>query len=99
MTKEAKNEGDIVKVITYGTAIGFGFMLASLEALKRGETGFTFQVSFWTVLAFALGPVIVLPFWKIIFNPATGLRQKILRGWAEMMLLLLGIGAFLYPLR
>src|SRR5229473_155349 len=96
MTNEAKNEGDILKVISYGTAIGFGFMLASLEALRRGSTGFTFQVSFWTLLAFALGPVIVLPFWKIIFNRSGGPRQRFLRGWAEMMLSLLGVGAFLY---
>src|SRR5581483_6004134 len=41
----------------------------------------------------------VVIFWRIMLSRAGGARQKSLRFWAELLLLLLGMAAFLYPLR
>jgi len=99
MQNEAKNERDVMRIMISGTAVAFGFLAASLQALRPNPAGFTFQVSLLTFLAFAVGVGIVFVFWKIILNRSGGARQKSLRFWAELLLLFLGMGAFLYPLR
>lgn len=99
MQTETKNERDVLRIIIWGTAVAFGFLAASLQALRSNPAGFTFQVSVLTFFAFAVGVGIVLGFWKIILNRSGGARQKSRRFWAELLLLLFGMAAFLYPLR
>lgn len=99
MNSEEKNERDIRWVIIVGTAIGFAFMAASLEALRSSPSGFSFQISARTFLAFILGGVAVFPFWKIVFNLVSGNRQRKRHVVAALFLLLIGIAAFLYPTR
>ncbi len=99
MQRETKNERDVMRIMIWGTAIAFGFLAASLQALRPNTSGFTFQVSVLTLLAFTVGVGIVIVFWKIILNRSGGARQKSRRIMAELVLLLVGMGAFLYPLR
>ena len=99
MQSETKNERDVMRIMIWGTAVAFGFLAATLQALRPKPAGFTFQISALTILAFAVGVGIVLGFWKIILNRSGSSRQKSLRFWAEVLLLCFGMGAFLYPLR
>src|SRR5579863_9016086 len=99
MPTETKNERDVMRIIIWGSAVSFGFLAAALQALRPNPAGFTFQVSVITLLAFMVGVGIVFVFWKIVLNRSGGARQRSLRFWAEVILLLLGLGAFLYPLR
>jgi len=82
-----------------GTAIAFGCLVASLEALRSSPSGMSFQISLRTLLAFALGAAAVFPFWKIVFNLVSRNRQRSRHVWAALLLLLIGVAAFLYPSR
>jgi hypothetical protein len=99
MPDETKNERDVFQIIIWGTAVAFGFLAAALQALRPTPAGFTFQVSPLTFFAFAVGTGVFRLFWKIILNGSGGARQKSARFWAELALLVLGMAAFLYPLR
>ncbi|MDB6022815.1 MAG: hypothetical protein JWQ04_2672 [Pedosphaera sp.] len=99
MNHPTKNERDIQRIMKLGTAIGFGCMAASLAALHSSPTGISFQITGRTLFAFVLGAAAVFPFWKIVFNVVSGNRQRSRHVWAASLLLLIGIGAFLYPSR
>ena len=99
MNKPAKNERDIFLIMKFGTALGFGCAAASLQALRASPTGFSFHVSSLALLAFMVGAAAVFACWKIILNRSANHRQKTLRFGVGLGLLLLGVGAFLYPLR
>ncbi len=99
MNKPAKNEREIFLIMKLGTAIGFGCAAASLQALRASPTGFSFHVSYLTLVAFLVGAAAVFACWKIILNRSASSRQKTLRLGVGWLLLLLGVGAFLYPLR
>ncbi len=96
---QSRNERDIRRIMIAGTAIGFGFMAASLEALRPSPNGFTFQITARTFLAFALGVAAVIPFWKVAFGLVTGNRTRSRHVWAALLLLVVGVAAFLYPTR
>ncbi|MDB6121875.1 MAG: hypothetical protein JWQ71_868 [Pedosphaera sp.] len=85
----------------YSTALAFGCMIASLEALRPSGTGFSFEVTFRTLIAFMLGGTIAFPFWRLILNGSNWSQRKltIVGVSLVLLLLLLGVGAFLYPLR
>lgn len=99
MNDPVKNERDIQRIIKVGTAIGFGCMVASLESLRSDSTGFSFQITARTFLAFILGFAVMFPFWKIVFNLVSGNRQRSRHVWGALLLLLIGAAAFLYPSR
>jgi hypothetical protein len=97
--KSKKNERDIRRIIILGTSIAFGCVLGSLEALRPSRTGYSFEITLRTFVAFLVGAALVFPFWHIIFRAARTPHQKSSRRWAMVFLVLFGIGAFLYPLR
>ena len=100
MQKETKNERDVMRIMIWGTAVAFGFMAGALQVASAQARRFHFLSSRRSPLAaFLVGTGIVLGFWKIILNRASNARQKSLRFATEVVLLLLGMGAFLYPLR
>jgi hypothetical protein len=101
MEPDSKTQRGLYKVVTYSTAAALGVMIASLEALRPTPSGFSFQISFRTLIAFVLGGAVAFPFWGFIFNGAKWSQRKIKVAWAGLVaiLVLLGIGAFLYPLR
>ena len=85
--------------MVWGSSLAFGFLGAALQALRPEPTGFTFRVSVMTFAAFLIGTGIGYVFWKIILNRTGGTRQRSVRFFVEVLLLLLGVAAFLYPLR
>jgi len=79
-----------------GSSLAAGFAVGSLEAL---QPNFSFKVSAKTVIAFALGAVMVWIYWTILLNPSKTPRQNRLRWVASAVLFLAGVAGFLYPLR
>lgn len=101
MNDDSKNQRRLYPIFTLSTALGFGCMVATLEALRPDSAGFSFDVSYKTLIAFIAGGAIAFPLWRLILN-GTRLRQRNLNlatGTMVVALLVLGIGAFLYPLR
>jgi hypothetical protein len=98
--KTEKNERDIRRVIVWGPAAAFGGSLGSLASLQSSPTGFYFELSPRSFVAFIIGALLVFPFWRVVFSPPgksrSGPGRIIL---AMLFLALLGIGSFLYPAR
>jgi hypothetical protein len=97
-TTTAKNDRDIVWIASAATAVALGTVFASNQAVSRDANGFVFHISAWTVLAFAIGAAIGVAYWKIVAMNWDGKASPLLRV-ASFVLLLVGIGAFLSPLR
>jgi uncharacterized membrane protein len=95
---ETKNERDIVRIATFSTALALGTVFASNQALTRDVNGFVWHLSAQTLLAFVVGAAIGYSYWKIIDRSSDRQASGLLRV-ASFVLLLVGIGAFLYPLR
>ena len=84
--------------MAFSTALAFGAALASLESLRRDAGGFSFQVSLRTLLAFLVGGGIALAYWLVVLKSRAASQRSGLVV-STVVLLLLGVGAFLYPLR
>ena len=82
-------------IIVYGFSLAFGLLIASLEALRPTTIGFTIQFSWSTVVALLVGAAIMMPFFHAIVYS----RRKYLRRAALAFVVVIGLGAFLYPMR
>ena len=95
MHRESSNDRLLQHIMVYGFALSFGLVAASLEALRPSSTGFALDMSWWTLLTLALSAVAMVPcFFVIVFS-----ERKILRRFALATVVVLGVGAFFYPLR
>ena len=97
-TEGANSQRDFLRIASLSTALAFGVVLGSVEALRRDPSGFAFKISVGTFVAFAIGLAIGVVYWKIVTLNATG-NPSLLRRVASFFLLLGGSVAFLYPLR
>ena len=92
---DSKITNEFIQVAKFGSAVGFGFMAASIQALNRKSGNFTFEISFWTLLAFVAGVALALVFWRLALSSVS--PRNFRRGvW---LMAIFGLGAFLYPLR
>jgi hypothetical protein len=101
MNGDSKNQRRLYPIFTLSTALAFGCMVATLESLRPDSAGFSFEPSYKTLIAFAAGGAIAFPLWRLILN-GTRLGQRNLSlatGAMVVGMLILGVGAFLYPLR
>lgn len=101
MNDDSQTQRRLYPIFTFSTALAFGCMLASLESLRPDSAGFHFEPSYKTLIAFVAGAAIAFPLWRLILN-GTRLGQRNLSlatGLMVVVLLVLGVGAFLYPLR
>jgi len=96
--EDANSQRAFLRIASLSTALAFGVVLGSVEALRRDASGFAFQISAGTLVAFTIGLAIGLAYWKIVVFHATG-NAALLRRAASFLLLLGGTGTFLYPLR
>src|SRR5688572_22029698 len=87
---ESQLTNDFLKVAKSGSALGFGFMGASIQALGYQGNGFVFHFSFWTAVAFFAGVAISLLFWRMV-------QQKTQVKKASILLSAVGLFAFFYP--
>jgi hypothetical protein len=95
MPSPAQNERQLSRIIVYGFSLAFGLVVASLEALKPAPAGFAIELSWRTLLAFVVGTLIVLPCFQVIVYS----ERKSLRRSALALIIVLGLGAFFYPMR
>jgi hypothetical protein len=96
--RAASNDQRLFKIASYSTALAFGAVLASDQALIKDASGFSFHLSMGTPAVFAVGFAAGLIYWRIVLAGATGGRALLLR-ISSFLLLLGGVASFLYPLR
>src|SRR6267378_4068084 len=95
MAEESKNDRLLNRIIVYGLSLSFSVLLASLEALRATNSGFTFEVTWRTLVALVLAAAVVAPCFQIIvYSPNKRARRA-----ALIVVVLIGIGSFFYPLR
>jgi len=80
-------------IVLGSTALGLGCMAAAIQAVRRDAAGFRFQVSWGTLVAFAVGVAAGFLYWKLAAKSLLAARL------GTAFLLLSGVGGFLYPLR
>ena len=90
---EIRNTRAFFRIAAAGTSIGLGCMAATMEALRGRENSFAFEFSLRTLAAFAGGVAVGLIYWKLVTKGRWTARL------ASVALAILGLGAFLYPLR
>jgi hypothetical protein len=92
-----------VRAITVGgTGLTLGVMLGSLGALTgHGSSGFIFEWRWWSVVGFLIGFAWNVRVWNIVWkvqaNPTAA--NKSVLGKHLLITALIGLGAFLYPIR
>ncbi len=91
-TDEKKSDRVFFWVAGGSLALAFGVLFAMLESAYQGPAGFAFRIGGGTWAAFALGAAGGLLAWKLVSQAATARATLIL-------LLLVGLATFLYPLR
>jgi hypothetical protein len=95
MANQVQDERLLNRIIVYGFSAAFGLVVASLQALRPTPTGFAIEFSWWTLVAFLAGTVLMLPCFSIIvYSERKGLRRG-----ALVVVTLVGLGAFFYPTR
>jgi cation transport ATPase len=90
---------DLFRVVSICSSITWGAIVASLQALTPVADGFTFQLSWLTIAAFIGATAIVYFCWQVLFKHRHGANEKIWRIALEILMVLSGVAAFLYPLR
>lgn len=95
INKQAESNTAISRIIVGALSLAYAALLASLEALRSKPTGFSFDVSWATLLAFFMGAALAVPAFQIIF----GSRRRRLRLAALVLMVAIGLASFLYPLR
>ncbi|HZR20398.1 MAG TPA: hypothetical protein VFE51_24160 [Verrucomicrobiae bacterium] len=95
MTSERPDDRLLNHIIIYGFSLAFGLVVASLQALRPNDAGFSLRFSWWTLLAFVIGAAIMWPWFRIIvYSESTKLRRASL-----VVVAIVGLTAFFYPMR
>ncbi|PWU20013.1 MAG: hypothetical protein C5B50_05020 [Verrucomicrobia bacterium] len=98
MEKEAKNERVLLTMIAFLSALAFGGMLATAQAVQISQTEIGFRFSVWTVVAFLVGFNALFVYLELIFICREKASLRV-RRVGLLVLVLITLGALLYPLR
>ena len=99
---EKSNTSALFNLASYGAAVAFGVMVATLFALERTPHGLSFKLNAGAVISFLLAAPVAFYYWRLIARMATERapeqrRKKFIV--FSIGLLLIGVMAFLYPLK
>ncbi len=95
MPTEQENEQLLKRIIVGGLSLSFSVLIASLEALRSTSSGFAFAVTWRTFIALLLGAAVVIPCFQVIVYST----RKYLRRLALVVVAMIGVTSFFYPLR
>lgn len=99
---EKSNTSALFNIASYGAALAFGVMVATLFALERTPNGLSFKLNAGAIISFLVAAPVAWFYWRLIARMATERapeqrRKKFIV--FSIGLLLIGIMAFLYPLK
>jgi multidrug transporter EmrE-like cation transporter len=84
---------DFYRLVSISSAFSFGILAATLQSLHRTAAGFSLDPNLMTPVAFVIGALISVLYWKVVLKNKRGTRL------ASWLMALAGVGMFLYPLR
>ena len=100
-TKETKtrffgrDDRTVFRIIIGCLSLAFSVLVASLETVRPAPFGFSFHVSWNTLLTLGVAAVIVVPCFRTLFLSRHASRRKA----ALAIVVMIGLASFLYPLR
>ena len=99
---EKSNTSALFNIASYGAALAFGVMVATMFALERTPNGLSFKLNAAAIISFLVAAPVAYFYWRLIARMATERapeqrRKKFIVFSAG--LLLIGVMAFLYPLK
>jgi cytochrome bd-type quinol oxidase subunit 2 len=99
---EKSNTSALFSIASYGAALAFGVMVATLFALERTPHGLSFKLNAAAIISFLVAAPVTFFYWRLIARMATERapeqrRKKFIV--FSIGLLLVGVMAFLYPLK
>ena len=100
--KQTGGSSTLFRIAGFGAALAFGAMVASLFALRSVPEGFTFEINILTVIAFLAAAAFAWFYWRMVARMAVEetpdkRRKKFIA--FSIGLVLVGLVAFLYPLK
>lgn len=91
----ASDDRPVFRIIVYCLSLAFSVLVASLETVRHGDAGFAFHISWRTLFVLLVSASFFVVCFKAIFHST---RRKLRRA-ALAVVSMIGLGAFLYPLR
>ena len=85
----------VFRIIIYCLSLAFSVLVASLETVRHGASGLSFELSWRTFVVFVLGGLFFVPCFKVIFQSSNRKARVV----ALASVCEVGVAAFLYPLR
>jgi hypothetical protein len=85
----------VFRIIVYSLSLAFSVLVASLETVRHGASGLSFELSWRTIVVFALSALFFVPCFKVIFQSSNRKARVV----ALASVCAVGVAAFLYPLR
>jgi len=98
MNTQPKNERDFSITLALSIGLNFGGLLAIAQALHIGNSGMSFKVSVWTAIAFLAGFSSAYAYLRHVLVCGDKASRAFRHG-GLVVLVLMVVGAFLYPLR
>ena len=99
---EKSNTSALFNIASYGAALAFGVMVATLFALERTPNGLSFKLNAAAIISFLVAAPVTFFYWRLIARMATERAPEQRRNKFIVFsagLLLVGVVAFLYPLK
>ena len=103
--KDVRSTQTLFRIVGLATALAFGTMVGSLFAVKRSAGGLVFQLNVAAVVAFLAAGALAWFYWRMVArltrSAVPGQKPKFPPKFAAFSagLILIGLGAFLYPMR
>ena len=97
----APQRNPLLRIAGLSTALGLGFMAASMQAFTRDAQGFQFRISVFTGIAFVAGAYVGWQYWRLVIRMITESANKPTRRFIlfSAFLLLATVGSYFYRLR
>src|SRR3954453_11887823 len=95
METSTKFDPGLSRIMVVCLSLAFVTLICSMESLRATATGFAFEVTWRTALAFVLGAAVVVPcFYTLVYR-----GTKVTRRVAKLLIVAIGVTGFFYPLR
>jgi hypothetical protein len=95
MKSDTKFDPGLSRIMVICLSLAFVVLICSMESLRVTPTGFSFEITWRTALAVALGSAVMAPcFYTLVYS-----GTRVTRAIAKVIIAAVGITGFFYPIR